>query len=168
MACAKKGAKKAKETEKKKNIKHLNDAFTILKKAECLVFSDPKGYFSDTELRLISEILSAQYEGRRLISTQIASMLGVTRSAISQIVNRLEAEGYVKRVADDVDRKIAYIVVTEKTLAAYEKEINGCIVLMGRVIDRYGDEKFEKMRELFTEFTSIVEEEKKKCCCKGK
>lgn len=166
MACAKKGAKKAKEAEK--NIKHLNDAFIILKKAECLVFSDPKGYFSDTELRLISEILSAQYEGRRLISTQIASMLGVTRSAISQIVNRLETEGYVKRVADDVDRKIAYIVVTEKTLETYEKEIKGCISLMGRVMERYGDEKFEEMCKLFTEFTSIVEEEKKKCCCKEK
>ena len=83
--------------------------FSLLKKREEIIISDKKTRFSNTELRLLFEILTAKYEGKRLISTQLAKRLGVTRSAISQIVNRLEEEGVVRRVADDVDRKIAYI-----------------------------------------------------------
>lgn len=161
MACKKNETKPMKKMTA--NEKYLYQMFNLLKKRENIAVSSKKMQFNDTELRLIGEVLSAKSEDRRLISTQLADILGVTRSAISQIVNRLEAQNVVKRVADDVDRKIAYIEVTDETLAQYEKELKICVDFAGAVVKKYGVEKFKTMCELADEFYAVMEEEKEKC-----
>ena len=72
-----------------KSEKYLYMVFSLLKKRESIIISDKETHFSNTELRLLFEVLMAKYEGKRLISTQLSKLLGVTRSAVSQIVNRL-------------------------------------------------------------------------------
>lgn len=144
-----------------KNEKYLYEAFKLLKCSEALTISSKGSQFSDTEMRLLSEILSANYAGKRLISTQLAKLLGVTRSAISQIVNRLEKEGVVRRVPDAVDRKIAYIEVTEETIEKYSESFKFCSDFMGKVVDKYGEQKFYEMCSYFGEFTELVDAEKK-------
>ncbi|MFQ7077253.1 MAG: MarR family transcriptional regulator [Christensenellaceae bacterium] len=47
---------------------------------------------------LLGEVILAGYDGKRIISTQLVARLGVTRSAVSQMVNKLEARGIVRRV----------------------------------------------------------------------
>ena len=148
------------KTIKNKHEKYLYMVFSMLKKRENLTISTRKTHFSDTELRLIAEVLSAKYEGRRLISTQIAKLLGVTRSAISQIVKNLEKEGVVKRVPDAVDRKIAYIEVTQETMATYDADLKACASFIGGAVERYGEEKFLNMCEMFGQFIDAIEEEK--------
>lgn len=142
------------------NEKYLNQIFHLLKKCENVTLADKKSVLKDTELRLIGEILSAKVDGKRLISTQLAKALGVTRSAISQTVNRLEKRGVVKRVADDVDRKIAYIEVTEEVLSQYQKEIKRCTNFVGNAVKTYGEEKFNTMYQMVTEFCDLIEAEK--------
>lgn len=138
---------------------YLSMMFSLMKKRE---FSTGKknGKFSNTELRLLAEVLSAQYEGKRLISTQLAEIIGVTRSAVSQIVNRLEEEGVVKRVADAVDRKIAYIEVTESALVLYKEELDQIKTLAANIVERYGEEKFQRLCADFEEFMLCVQETK--------
>lgn len=144
-----------------KKDKYLNALFALLKQNNNVIIADRKTHYNDTEIRLLYEVLMAKERGERLISTQIAKLLGVTRSAISQVVNRLETEGAVKRVADDVDRKIAYIEVTESTLAAYEQDKEVCLDFIARVVDKFGEDKFDTLCTLFNEFMAAVEEEKK-------
>ena len=164
MSCKNNEAKCAKKITV--NEKYLNKIFHLLKKRENVAITGKKGGFNDTELRLIEEILSAKVEGKRLISTQLATALGVTRSAISQIVNRLEERGVVKRVADDVDRKIAYIEVTDEILTQYQQEIKICADFAGGVVKKYGVEKFNTMCDMVNEFLDLLGEEKK--CVQGK
>ena len=147
--------------KKNTNEKYLNAVFSMLKKREGIAVSDKKTHFNDTELRLIGEVLSAKHEGKRLISTQLATRLGVTRSAISQIVNRLEETGVVKRVPDAVDRKIAYIEVTEETMDNYREDIKTCGKFIGKVVENFGEEKFNQMCELVEEFMELIETEKR-------
>ena len=135
--------------------------FSLLKKREEIIISDKKTHFNNTELRLIFEVLTAKYEGRRLISTQLAKLLGVTRSAVSQIVNHLEEDGLVKRVADDVDKKIAYIEVTEETLEKYKDDLQNCQKFLKRVIERFGEDNFCRMVELFDDFVATIDKEKR-------
>ena len=142
------------------NEKYLNDIFTMMKQMDNLTVADKATRFNSTELRLLGEVLASRYVGKRLISTQLAQLLGVTRSAVSQIVNRLEKEGIVKRVADDVDRKIAYIEITEEALNTYGKDLEVCKDFVGRVVKKFGVEKFEKMCTAFDAFCELVEEEK--------
>lgn len=144
------------------NEKYLNAVFSMMKKKEGIMVADKKTRFNDTELRLISEVLSAKQGGNRLISTQLATKLGVTRSAISQIVNRLEETGVLKRVPDAVDRKIAYIEVTEETMDSYRADMKTCGDFVGRVVERFGDEKFKQMKCLLEEFIDMMEEERQR------
>lgn len=141
------------------NEKHLTALFSILKRRDSIAFSDRKSHFNDTELRLISEVLSAKKENKRLISTRLAAKLGVTRSAISQVVDRLERKGVVKRVPDAVDRKIAYVEITEETLEAYKEDIEAAGRFVGRIVERFGKEKFERMCSLLEEFFDCIKEE---------
>ena len=138
------------------NEKHLGAMFTLLKKRESLALTGKNSQFNDTELRLIGEVLSAKYEGKRLISTHLAKILGVTRSAISQIVNRLEEIGVVKRVADDVDRKIAYIELSEYAQEKYENERNTYAQFVSSLIKEFGKEKLDKLLELFDNFVETA------------
>ena len=144
-----------------KHEKYLNALFALIKRNNSFIIADKKTHYNDTEIRLLYEVLTAKDRGERLISTQIADLLGVTRSAISQVVNRLEAEGVVKRVADDVDRKIAYIEVTESTLASYQQDKEICADFIVRVVDKFGEEKYNTLCVLFEEFMDEVEEERK-------
>jgi DNA-binding MarR family transcriptional regulator len=144
------------------NEKYLNAVFSMMKKRDGIMVADKKTRFNDTELRLISEVLSAKQGGNRLISTQLATKLGVTRSAISQIVNRLEETGVLKRVPDAVDRKIAYIEVTEETMDSYRADMKTCGDFVGRVVERFGDEKFKQMKGLLEEFMDMMDEERQR------
>ncbi len=140
--------------------KYLYMVFTLLKKHDRIIISDKETHFNNTELRLIFEVLSAKYEGRRLISTQLATQLGVTRSAVSQIVNNLAKQNIVKRVADEVDRKIAYIEITDETMAAYREDLQNCQDFIFRVMEKFGADKFNMMFALLDEFIETLETEK--------
>lgn len=140
--------------------KYLNDLFTLMKEINSLVIADKATRFNNTEMRLLGEIIAARYVGKRLISTQLAQLLGITRSAVSQIVNRLEEQGVVKRVADDVDRKIAYIEITEETMETYGDDLKVCVDFVDRVVQKFGVDCFEKMCLELKGFVALVEEEK--------
>lgn len=140
--------------------KYMYMLFSLMRKRESIVISDKKTKFNSTEIRLLFEIITAQHEGKRLISTQLASLLGITRSAVSQIVNRLEESGVVKRVADDVDRKIAYIEITEERMESYREDLAKCQDFIERVVKDFGEENFQTMCTLLNDFIDCVEKEK--------
>ena len=147
-------AKRVQETKIKMEgeEKYLKAVFSMMRKTETLTIADKQTRFNGTEIRMIGEILSAKYIGKRLISTQLAKMLGVTRSAVSQMVNRMEAQGIVKRVADDLDRKIAYIELTEEAFVTYSEDLKIYVEFIGRVVEKFGAERFNTMCKLFHEF----------------
>lgn len=152
--------KRVSET-KKENERYLYMIFNILKKRDQLIATKKMKNFKSTELRMINEILSAKYEGRRLISTQLATLLGITRSAVSQIVTDLENRRVVKRVADDVDRKIAYVEITDDALELFKEDWEVMQREVGRLVEKFGTERFETMYTLLNEFVELAEEQKR-------
>ncbi len=135
---------------------YMAKIFSLLRAKNRIVFHDEKTHFNDTEIRLMSEIVSASYEGKRLISTQLADLLGVTRSAISQIVNRLEGQGVVKRVADEVDKKIAYIEITKEIWDTYNQDLEMIFRFLHEVVGKFGEERFYRMCEDFESFIELA------------
>ena len=140
--------------------KYLNDIFTMMKFMDNMTISDQEMRFNSTEMRLIGQILAFRYVGKRLISTQLAQLLGITRSAVSQIVNRMEKDGVLRRIPDDVDRKIAYIELTESALESYKEDLELSKAFIGRAVEKYGEEKFNRMVDSFVDFFSMLNEEK--------
>lgn len=136
---------------------YLDKIFRILKMRENVKVIDKNSRFNQTELRLLGEIVAGRYEGKRYISTQLAQKLGITRSAVSQIVNNLEKANVVKRVADDVDRKIAYIEITDDFSGLFAEDLQKAIHFVGVIVDKMGEDRFFEMCELFEEFMRIAD-----------
>ncbi len=143
-----------------KNEKHLNVALDLFQKLEKIAVTRKSNRFNDTEMRLLREILEAKRCGQRLISTKLADRLNITRSAVSQIVSRLEEQGVVRRVSDLVDKKIAYIEVTQETQSAYAKILKECRLRIGDVVDEYGEERFERLCDELDVFLDVFEKHK--------
>ena len=135
---------------------YLSKIFSLLKRREELSLTSDDSLFNNTELCVISEICIAKSQGKRLISTQLAKRLGVTRSAISQIVNRLETRGVVCRVDDEVDRKIAYIEITDAFQDTCGEMVKQAMENANKIIKKFGEEKFERMCKQYEEFISTV------------
>ena len=150
--------------QKRKNVtvkrgkgeEYLTKIFTILKKREELVFESKDSHFNNTEIRLLREIVLEGAQGNRLISTQLAKRLGVTRSAVSQIVNSLEARDVVKRVAADDDKKIAYIEIADGVMEKYGQDLTSVLAIVEALVEKFGEEKFNMMFELYNEFTDLT------------
>ncbi len=66
------------------------------------------------------DVLLALYEApdRRLRMHEIASAIVLSRSGLTRLVDRLEAEGLLFRERSGTDRRGAYAVLTDKGLAA--------------------------------------------------
>ena len=144
------------EIKKNKSEEHLVKIFSIMRKSDDIVITDVKTRFNKTELRMLREIVGAKAMGERLISTQLAKRLGVTRSAVSQIVNKLEYEGVVKRVPDDVDQKIAYVEITDEILETYSQDIYQCVQFVDRLVEEFGEERFDEMCQAFHDFIDLA------------
>jgi len=66
-------------------------------------------------------VLNALVEtGDALSLSELASRLSCVRSNMTQLVDRLEAEGLVKRVSDPHDRRAVKAAITEEGRARYE------------------------------------------------
>lgn len=121
-----------------------------------VVFVRRKKSFNNSEMRMLEEIVAADKKGERLISTELADKVGVTRSAISQMVNRLSAKGLVKRVPDDVDKKIAYIELDGKAKEMYLAQRKKMGEVVNKVINDFGVDKANQMIKLVEEFSDSV------------
>ncbi len=154
------------KTMEQNNKEYLSRIFTMLKKLDNLVIMARDSRFNRTELRLITEVILAKCENRRIISTQLAKRLNVTRSAVSQIVNRLETQGIVRRIADDVDKKIAYVEFTGEAEETYEKELDEAAKFIGKLVEKFGKEKLDTLLALSEEFSQTAHELRNAECLK--
>ena len=81
------------------NGKYLNKLILTVKFLEELNILPANANLTQTEFRLIREIVVEREAGNQIISSEIARRLNITRSAVSQLVTKLEKRGIVKRMA---------------------------------------------------------------------
>ena len=138
-----------------KEKEYLKKIVGIVKSMEDVTKTGRETPFNSTELRLLKELLMADMEGKKMISVQLAKRLGVTRSSVSQMVNRLEKDGMVYRLADDVDRKIAYIMMTDEAKELTKKELANWTSGLEEVVAQFGEENMDNMLSLLERFIEI-------------
>lgn len=155
-------------TTSEENKAYLFEFFGMLKEVQIASTAQKNERFNNTEVRLMSEIVYAKSKGERLISTQLADRLALTRSAISQIVAKLEGEGVVRRVPDEIDKKIAYVELTEATEEKFGKVVDSYAEFIGQVVARFGIKKMDKMLSLVREFSEAVNDTVEICGCECK
>ena len=72
-------------------------------------------FFLHTEIHLID--IAGRYPKEKL--SEIATRLGITKGAVTQMVQKLEEKGYVKRVRSTESKKTVYLDLTSKGLRAF-------------------------------------------------
>lgn len=97
-----------------------------------------------TEFRILREIIVEQQRGGHIISSELARRVGVTRSAISQIVSKLEDSEILIRTDAPNDKKIAYVEFSPKAYDLFNKECARVNIIMEKVVGEFGMEKMEK------------------------
>ena len=92
--------------------------------------------------------------------------LGVSKSAISQMLSTLESEGLVRREIDPDDRRRIIVLPTDKTKALSEHLTDHMDELVETVIERFGAEKAETLLNLVEELTEVIKSIKEEDCTK--
>ena len=135
--------------------KYLNKLILTVKFLEGLDMMPANVNLTQTEFRLIREIVMEREAGKQIISSEIARRLNITRSAVSQLVTKLEKRGIVERTPSPTDKKIYYIVLSEASLNVFRQQCEEANKLMNRVVEVFGKEKADQLIELYEEFAAI-------------
>jgi len=137
--------------------KYLNKLVMVNKYMEELSLLPRDVKLSQTEFRMIREIVIEKELGRQIISSELARRLMITRSAISQLVTKLEQRGIIKRVASPTDKKIFYIELSDSAEAVFRKQWEAATEFIGRVVEEFGVDKTEKLIASCEEFGRTLE-----------
>lgn len=62
-------------------------------------------------------------EFKSISQNKLAEIIGIDKSTVTKMLNRLEAEGYITRIVDEDDNRAFYVMPTEKALEIYPKAI---------------------------------------------
>lgn len=134
---------------------YLLKLFHLVKDLGDIDFFWGKAKLSRTEFRILWEVANEQCEGRDIISSELARRIGITRSAVSQIVAKLEKNGIVKRVGSEYDRKIAYIRLTDEAKETFLQQARQANEFADRVLAEFGKERLDKLLAECREFSEL-------------
>ncbi len=87
---------------------------------------------------------------------EIAAQLNVSVPAISRTLKKLEAKQYIKRTANENDRRIVHIALSEKGEQVLLKNFRTITDIMDKVLAKFTDEELETMLKLYVKFTTAV------------
>mgnify|MGYP002750211784 CR=1 FL=1 len=136
---------------------YLLKLFHLVKDLGDIDFFWGRAKLSRTEFRILWEVANEQCMGRDIISSELARRIGITRSAVSQIVAKLEKNGIVKRIGSTFDRKIAYIRLTDEATETFLQQAQQANEFAERVLAEFGKERLDKLLEESRVFAETCE-----------
>jgi DNA-binding MarR family transcriptional regulator len=128
---------------------------------EIFFTADTERDLNRTEQLLLHIVRMNTLARKRIISTQLANKIHVTRSAISQTVDRMSEKGYICRVAAEDDKKIAYIELSEKEKQKLQKETLEQAALYEKIEKEMGKENAAQLLCLLEKFVATANNIKK-------
>lgn len=112
---------------------------------------------SISELKLLETIDACSKEEKLVNTSDLASSLKVSKSAISQSVSKLERKGYVKRKISLKDKKIGYLYLTDECKIKCEEKKIACESIINKVVEELGEDKILKLSDLLNELSNVIE-----------
>ena len=136
---------------------YLIKCFQLMRNMENIDFFAGAHELSRTEFRLLREVMLEEERGKSIISSELARRLGITRSAVSQIVTKMEKDGVVARVASPTDRKIAYIRLSDSARVVFEEQCKEANATMERIVSEVGEDKVKEFYRLYDDLNHSIE-----------
>lgn len=81
---------------------------------------------------------------------ELATRLSCVRSNVTQLIDRMEADGLVRRVDDPNDRRAVHAKLTDDGRARHREGTSRIAALEERLTEQLGDDERESLRALLT------------------
>lgn len=98
-------------------------------------------------------------ETEKLYLRDIADNLKISIARVSQMIEKLRDKGMIKWMHDGKGEKGTYIQITDRGIKTVEEQHEVLNRFYGKIIERYGKDKFEQMLSMISEFEDIMNEE---------
>lgn len=94
-----------------------------------------------------SVVMLLMHEGRKTM-TEVASALGVSKSAATQLLEGLIERGVVERTQDENDKRVAYVAVSRKGLQHFRRMHRGGAKHLTELFDLLDDTELEQIEAI--------------------
>ena len=123
----------------------------------------PRKYGTDVEL-YVSEMhtLDTIFDNEGTTDTNLANITKKTKSAITQMTNKLEKKGLIRKLRNGVYYKEVNLVLTElgKKTCKYHKSLDKEIYQTAiKYVEKYSNDDLRKCCEIFTIMTQAIDKD---------
>ena len=102
-----------------------------------------------SEIKVLFCVRKGMKQNNSIITvSEISKILRVTSPTVTQILKKLEANGFVERHADDIDRRVVRITLTEKGQGVAHKAEEEFHASLDGLIDHLGEEQCNQLADL--------------------
>ncbi|EZP76410.1 MarR family transcriptional regulator [Parageobacillus genomosp. 1] len=134
--------------------RYLSVSFIVMRKAAALVKCELDEDMTNDQYYLLRYIKKKA----KCTSTELASMFGVNKSAITAMTNRLVKKGLIQRTRDQNDRRVVYLTLTERGdewITETEEKIHK---LVESFITKFLEEEIEAFIQTYEKLACILQE----------
>jgi DNA-binding MarR family transcriptional regulator len=89
-------------------------------------------------------------EAAGITVSELSGILGVTSPTVTQLLNGLEADGFVARTTDENDRRAVRIKLTDKGESAISKALDGLFASFAGLVEYLGEEDSHQLAGLLS------------------
>lgn len=101
-----------------------------------------------------SAIISMAYSNEDIILRDIIQCLGLPKSTLTSIINRLEEGGYLSRCISKRDRRSYGLCLTQKGIEAHDERARYEEQEFGSIVDRLTEEENSQLVSILNKITS--------------
>ncbi len=96
-----------------------------------------------------------EHKKKALSPSEIGEMLGISRPAITAILNTLEEKELILRTMDHLDKRRILVELSQKGRAGLEEVENEMLKRIGQIMQALGTEQSEQMRCLLNKALEV-------------
>ncbi|MBA2873746.1 MarR family winged helix-turn-helix transcriptional regulator [Thermaerobacillus caldiproteolyticus] len=134
--------------------RYLSVSFLVTKKAAALVKCEIDEDMTNDQYYLLRYVKKRE----TCTSTELASVFGVNKSAITAMMNRLVDKGLIQRTRDENDRRVVYLTLTEKGNEWFVKTEEKIHKLVESLIMKFSEQEIESFIQTYEKLARILQE----------
>lgn len=115
-----------------------------------------KDNISCSELSVLKVLCESEKENKKMNVTELAALLKMSKSAVSQLIAKLEKKGFVKRKMNLFDKKINYISTSDDARNSYEHNQKKYSEVVNQVVEQMGEEDSKELSRLLQKLSDII------------
>lgn len=99
-------------------------------------------------------------ENHQITMSELASILGVSPAAVSQMIAGFEKKGLLQRVHSNTDRRTVYIQIVPEAIEMFQERMDVHVKNVYDYLDYLGESDCAHLRDILVKTTKYMEENK--------